>query len=177
MPRSRDAEFSAFVTTGRAGLVRTAFLLTAGDIHLAEDLVQTALTRLYLAWPRVRSGPAAYARRTLVNAFLDETRRPYWRRERPTSVPPETADPATVHGLVTLAGVDGRAVREALQQLPPQMRAVVVLRHWLDLSVEDTAAALRCSSGTVKSQNARALAKLRDLLTLHTADTVGGPHA
>jgi RNA polymerase sigma-70 factor (sigma-E family) len=178
MPRTRDAEFSAFVTTARAGLLHTAFLLTAGNQHLAEDLVQTTLTRLYVAWPRVltRPGPAAYARRTLVNAFLDETRRPYWKRERTTSAPPEQADPATEHGLVVHAGVDGAAVRAALRQLPPQMRAVVVLRHWLDLSVEDTATALRCTSGTVKSQNARALAKLRDLLPAPTADSLGGHH-
>jgi len=166
MPLPRDADFSAFVRTGRSDLLRSAYLLTAGDAHLAEDLVQTALTRLYVAWPRVRrdAGPAAYARRILVNAFLDETRRPHRRREQTMADPPDLPD-----ALAGRPGADlptgGDLVRSALSQLPPGMRAVVVLRHWLDLGVEETAALLGCSTGNVKSQNARALARLREVLS------------
>jgi len=86
MPRSsRDEEFSAFVQTRRTGLVRSACLLTAGDTHLAEDLVQTALARLYVAWPKVRRAgtESAYVWRIIVNAHIDEVRRPGRRRERP----------------------------------------------------------------------------------------------
>jgi len=167
LPRAsltRDAEFSAFVRTGRADLLRSAYLLTAGDAHLAEDLVQVALVRLYLAWPRVRAdtGPGGYARRILVNAFLDERRRPFRRREHSTAEPPERPDPAP--GADADPPAAGDAVRAALRELPPRMRAVVVLRHWLDLGVDETAALLGCSTGTVKSQNARGTARLRELL-------------
>jgi RNA polymerase sigma-70 factor (sigma-E family) len=162
MPRStRDEEFSAFVQTRRTSLVRSACLLTAGDTHLAEDLVQTALARLYVAWPKVRrSGTeAAYARRILVNAHIDEVRRPGRRRERHVPELPEIPDPVTFPD-----GLGGGEVRAALAALPPGMRAAIVLRHWLDLSVEDTADLLNCSAGTVKSQTAKAAARLRELL-------------
>lgn len=163
MPRStRDEEFSAFVQTKRTGLVRSACLLTAGDTHLAEDLVQTALARLYVAWPKVRrSGTeAAYAWRIIVNAHIDEVRRPARRREQHVPEPPEPPDQVTFPD-----GLAGTEVRAALAALPPRMRAAIVLRHWLDLSVEETADLLNCSSGTVKSQTAKAAARLRDLLT------------
>jgi RNA polymerase sigma-70 factor (sigma-E family) len=140
MPRSvRDEEFSAFVRARRIDLLRSACLLTAGDTHLAEDLVQTALARLYVAWPRVqRSGTqAAYAWRIVVNAYTDEVRRPRWRRERYVSEPPDGPAPAPPSALP--GGIDGEAIRAALAALPPRMRAAVVLRHWMDLSVEETA--------------------------------------
>ncbi|MBI4944330.1 MAG: SigE family RNA polymerase sigma factor [Actinobacteria bacterium] len=158
---TRDAEFVALVTTTRRDLVRLATMLAAGDGHLAEDVVQTALARMYVAWPKVRAArdPAAYGRRSVVNAFLDETRRP-WRRERFTAEPPDLPSAVDALGEVERR-VDGSAVRTALGRLPPGMRAVVVLRHWLDLSVEDTATHLGCSTGNVKSQNARGLAALR----------------
>jgi RNA polymerase sigma-70 factor (sigma-E family) len=166
MPRSqRDEEFSAFVRAHRIELLRSASLLTAGDTHLAEDLVQTALARLYVAWPRMRrtTTPTAYAWRIIVNAHIDETRRPRWRRER--SVPelpdrPDASTPATLP-----SGLDGDTIRAALAALPPRMRAVIVLRHWMDLSVEDTADLLGCTEGTVKSQTAKATARLRALLS------------
>jgi RNA polymerase sigma-70 factor (sigma-E family) len=171
MPRStRDEEFSAFVRTRRTGLVRSACLLTAGDTHLAEDLVQTALARLYVAWPRVRrSGTeAAYVWRILVNAHTDVVRRPGWRRERHVPELPETLEPARPETFPdSLVGAD---VRAALAALPPRMRAAVVLRHWLDLSVEETAELLNCSAGTVKSQTAKATARLRDLLSHATVE-------
>jgi RNA polymerase sigma-70 factor (sigma-E family) len=172
MPRSlRDEEFSVFVRDHRIELLRSACLLTAGDTHLAEDLVQTALARLYVAWPRVRrSGTqAAYARRIVVNAHIDEVRRPRWRRERSVAEPPDgpgPAPPGTLSG-----GVDAEAIRAALAALPSRMRAAVVLRHWMDLSVEETASLLNCSEGTVKSQTAKATARLRDLLAGLAAGT------
>ena len=90
-PSSRDEEFSAFVQTRRTGLVRSACLLTAGDTHLAEDLVQTALARLYVAWPKVRRAgtESAYVWRIVVNAHIDEVRRPGRRRERHVPELPE----------------------------------------------------------------------------------------
>lgn len=157
---ARDEEFAAFVRARRAHLLRTATLLAAGDPHLAEDLVQTALTRLYVAWPRVRrdDGPEGYAHRILVNAFTDETRRPWWRRERTVERLPDTA------AAPQESPEDGEAVRRALAALPPGMRATVVLRHWLGYDVAATAAALGCSEGNVKSQTARGLDRLRELL-------------
>ena len=160
----RDEEFSAFVVRRRVGLLRSACLLTAGDPHLAEDLVQTALARMYVAWPKVRrsDSPDAYARRILVNAYIDEVRRPRWRREQSVAQPPDRAD-SRLPGLCAEA-VDGDTIRAALAELPRRMRAAVVLRHWMDLSVEETADLLHCSEGTVKSQTAKAITRLRGLL-------------
>jgi len=90
---TRDREFSDFVGASRVSLLRTACMLTAGDRFLAEDVVQTALARVYVAWPRIRKSASteAYARRAIVSAFLDETRRPWWRRERATDELPDAA--------------------------------------------------------------------------------------
>jgi RNA polymerase sigma-70 factor (sigma-E family) len=166
MPRSsRDEEFSAFVQTRRTGLVRSACLLTAGDTHLAEDLVQTAMARLYVAWPKVRrtGTESAYVWRIIVNAHIDEVRRPGRRRERHVAEVPEALEPVPPENFPE--GLMGGEVRAALAALPPGMRAAVVLRHWLDLSVEETASLLNCSEGTVKSQTAKGAARLRELLT------------
>jgi RNA polymerase sigma-70 factor (sigma-E family) len=161
---TRDQEFSTFVRAYRAELLRSACLLTAGDTHLAEDLVQTALAKLYVAWPKVlRTGTAVpYVRRIIINAHIDETRRPRWRRERSVPEPPDRPDLALSGSWSDHA--DGDAVRAALAGLPPRMRAVIVLRHWLDLSVEESADLLGCSQGTVKSQAAKAAAHLRAAL-------------
>ena len=159
---SRSEEFVEFTRAHRADLVRTAVLLCAGDEAFAEDLVQTTLTRLYLAWGRVRRAdrPLAYARAALTNLFVDECRRAHRRRETVTGELPVVSDHRNAE-----EGSDLRAiVLEALQELGPRQRAVVVLRHWHDLDVYETAAALGCSVGTVKSQNARALAHLRRVL-------------
>jgi RNA polymerase sigma-70 factor (sigma-E family) len=169
----RDGEFIAFTTTHRRDLLRTATLLCAGDQDTAEDLVQTTLTRLYLSWSKVRAAesPLAYARGSLTHAFVDEMRRAHRRRETyPASLP-----------LVTSVGADAggdpdvdlrRAILAALATLGPRQRAVVVLRHWHDLDVEQTARLLGCSPGTVKSQNSRALAHLRDALGAFDRETV-----
>lgn len=161
MRAGRDEEFRRYVLDRRADLLRTATLLTAGDRHLAEDLVQSTLTRLYLAWPAFQraKNPNGYARRALVNALVDERRRP-WRREHSLADLPERPAPDPNAGST---GTD--AVNEALAQLPPRMRAALVFRYFHDLSVSDTADALRCSEGTVKSQTARALDRLRAVLS------------
>jgi RNA polymerase sigma-70 factor (sigma-E family) len=159
----RDAEFTAFVTAQRSRLLRAARLLAAGDAALAEDLVQTTLTKVYVAWAKVRRAddPVRYAHRMLTNAFIDETRRAYRGRELSD---PRPSDPRS-----TTLEPDDPTVRDtvmtALAGLAPQQRAVVVLRHWLDLDVQATAEALGCSAGTVKSTNSRALAHLRTALS------------
>lgn len=156
---SRDAAFTAFVTARRSHLLRIAVALT-GNRHDAEDLLQTALVKLYVAWPRLRRPEAAeaYVRTTLVRANIDESRRP-WRRETSTDAVPEipVRDPDTeVGGLFA-----------ALQQLPPMQRKVIVLRHWLDLSVDQTADELGISPGTVKAHSHRGLAALRASRSVH----------
>ena len=160
----RTREFVAFTREHRRDLMRTATLLCAGDDAFAEDVVQTTLTRLYLSWGRVRraDSPLAYARRSLTHVFIDETRRAHRRRESTTADPVgELAAEPVVPG----ADPDVRAVvLAALNSLGPRQRAVVVLRHWHDLDVAETARVLGCSPGTVKSQNARALAHLRAVL-------------
>ena len=148
-------DFSAFAVSRWPGLVRLAFGLT-GDRWMAEDIAQTALARAYVAWRRVNRAddPDAYLRRILVNA---SNRR--FRRHRVTEQPgdpPETA----VDGPADLVS-ERAALLAALRQLPPRQRAVVVLRYWEDLTDAQIAAVLGCSSGTVRSQLARALAKLR----------------
>lgn len=150
-PADRDAAFTEFVAARRDHLRRTAYAV-CGDWHRADDLVQTALVKLYVAWPRVRDGgEEAYTRTIIVRAAVDESRRP-WRRERPVDRlpdrPAETAD-------------DRGELFEALQRLPAMQRSAVVLRHWLGLSVEETAETLGISAGTVKSHTSRGIAALR----------------
>lgn len=153
----RDRDYVEFVEAAGASLRRTAFLV-CGDWHRADDVVQDALYKLYLSWPKVdrTRNPIAYARRVVVNTALDSGRRP-WRREVPTHVPPDRvrlADPA-----ITVADRD--EVLTALSSLAPRQRACVVLRYYEDLSLEQTAEILGCSTGTVKSQAARGLETLR----------------
>lgn len=151
----RDRDFGEFVDARALVMRRTAFLL-CGDWHRAEDIVQTALTKLYVAWPRVRRDSLdAYSRKVLVRTAIDESRRGFFQRERSVDVVPERAvsDHATDYDL-----------REALDALPPGQRAVVVLRYWEDLSITETARILGRTEGTVKSQAAKGLAALRDLL-------------
>ncbi|MEZ0579901.1 SigE family RNA polymerase sigma factor [Nocardioides sp. MH1] len=154
----RETSYVDYVTARREHLRRVAYAL-CGDWHRADDLLQIALVKLYVAWPRVRRGGSedAYVRRILVRASIDESRRP-WRRERPTDTLPDQPAAAPT-------GVEDRsALFDALQALPPQQRAAVVLRHWLCLSVAEAAAELRISEGTVKSHTSRGLAALRGAL-------------
>jgi RNA polymerase sigma-70 factor (sigma-E family) len=157
MSPADEAAFRAFAFTRRPTLRRSAFLL-CGDWHQADDLVQAALVKLYVAWPRIRAQepPDAYMHRVLVRCFLDERRRP-WRRESPVEVLDESA-------AATRPTYDLLDLRAALAQLPRRQRATLLMRFWLDASVAQTAEALGCSEGTVKSQTARAVSTLRDLL-------------
>jgi RNA polymerase sigma-70 factor (sigma-E family) len=152
---SDRAGFSEYVVARRPLLHRTAWVLT-GDHHLAEDLVQQVLTKLYVAWPRVSRMQSVdgYVRTMLVNANLDRVRR---RREQPGL---DGFDRAT-------RDVDQDALldlRDALAGLAPGQRRAIVLRHLWGLSVEETAATLGIAPGTVKSQTADAVHRLRDLL-------------
>ncbi|WP_193610705.1 SigE family RNA polymerase sigma factor [Nocardioides lijunqiniae] len=158
---TRDDEFSAYVVERRAHLYRTAYLL-CGDAHRAEDITQQALAKLYGAWSRaVRMDSVdAYARRIVVNAHLDEVRRPWQRRERPSAEPAE----GRVSVAAGLSVEDSDALWTALRGLAPGQRRVVVLRHYWGLSVDETAADLGISPGTVKSQTSEALARLRGVL-------------
>ncbi|GAA1951023.1 SigE family RNA polymerase sigma factor [Catenulispora subtropica] len=155
------ADFTEFAQVRQRHLMRTAYLL-CGEKQTAQDLTQTALLNLCRAWHRVRRADEvdSYAHRVLINAFLsaqrkaDRERKALWDKAWDTA-PARAADHTTELRLTLLA---------ALDRLPPKARAVVVLRYWEDLSVEATAAALGCSTGNVKSQSSRALAKLRELL-------------
>lgn len=155
MDESGREAFTEFVRGRGPALQRTAFLLT-GDWALAEDLLQTALARSYLRWDRIGlHDPDAYVRRVLVNTYSSWWRR-RWRGEVPYEVLPDAPVPDR------WADVDARrALADALARLPRRMRAVVVLRFHEDLTEAATAEALGVSVGTVKSQCAKALAKLR----------------
>ena len=152
----RDAEFSAYMEARQASLLRTAYLIS-GDRHTAEDLVQTALAKLYLAWDRVedRGSLDGYVRRVLVNEHNSLWRRPFKRREHATDEVPERAAPPSSGG-----GRD-EDLWALVQTLPRKQRAAVVLRYYEELSEAETAEVLGVSIGTVKSQTSRALATLR----------------
>ncbi|PUB32008.1 RNA polymerase sigma-70 factor (sigma-E family) [Promicromonospora sp. AC04] len=159
VPRSRDAEFTAFVRDSGVYLHRTAYLL-CGDPHRAEELVQSTFERVYRTWAKVKPGTQrAYARRILVNLRIDG-----WRHGRRESFPGDDkipVAPASDHaGHVMLRD---ELVR-GLSQLPVNQRRVVVLRHLLDLPEAEVARELGISIGTVKAANSRGLARLRDLL-------------
>ena len=150
-----SGEFARYYAARYRALRRTAYLLS-GDWHEAEDLTQAAFVRLYLAWRRVRAdGAHAYARRVLLNEFLGRRRRNH---EHSVEDLPQLAVPGdSPEDRVDLAA--------ALRAVPPQQRAVVVLRYWEGLSVGQTAHLLGIAEGTVKSQAARGLAALRTHLT------------
>lgn len=156
----RDAEFTAFMAEATPALSRTAWLL-CGDIHRAEELVQQALVRTYLAWPTARERePLAYARRTLANLRIDT-----WRKHRREVL---TA-PADVPEGVLDGGADRHAERDqlvrALATLTARQRRIVVLRHLEGLSEREVADDLGVSLGTVKSTASRGLGLLRTALT------------
>jgi RNA polymerase sigma-70 factor (sigma-E family) len=156
---TRDAEFSAYMEARQASLLRTAYLIS-GDRHTAEDLVQTALAKLYLAWDRVedRGSLDGYVRRVIVNEHNSLWRRPFKRREHATDTLPEHAAP-TSSG--SAAGGRDDDLWALVQTLPRKQRAAVVLRYYEELSEAETAEVLGVSVGTVKSQTSRALAALR----------------
>ncbi len=155
---SRDVAFHDFVAARRPHLRRIAYAC-CGDWHTADDLVQTALVKAYVAWPRIeRHGrEEAYVRQIIVRANIDRHRRASSREV----VGVDGRDRATPEGL---APEERSALFEALQQLPEMQRKVVVLRHWLDLSVAETAAELGIGEGTVKSHASRGRERLQAVL-------------
>lgn len=163
-----DEAYREYVVRVLPGLRRVAYLLCQ-DSHRADDLVQSALERLYVHWGKARKAgePFAYARTVLVRVFLSEQRTGWARRV------------VLINGngdVPAGAGFDVEARLEmeaALRELPPRQRAVLVLRFYCDLSVEQTATVLRCAPGTVKSQAARGLDKLRELLAADYSAPVG----
>jgi len=151
------SDFDEFVRDCSPGLLRTAYLLT-GDRGHAEDVVQAALLQVARRWRRIRGEPAPYARRAVVNLAKNHWRGRFRRpRESTETVEPCYASPETD---VLLQQV----LLPAVMDLPAGQRAVLVLRYFQDLSVEQTASALGCSIGTVKSQTHHALTKLRETL-------------
>ena len=162
---SMEEEFREFVAARSAALLRTAYLL-AGDWATAEDLLQTALTKTYLAWKRLGEIEAVepYARRVLVNTATSWWRR-RWHGERPTEVLPERAAPDRVE-----EQVERDALWRHVRALPARQRAILVLRFYEDMSEAQTAALLEISAGTVKSQTSRALNTLRRRLGAEDGD-------
>ena len=148
MKASDEAEFTEFAAAMIRRLRRTAYLM-CGDWHRAEDAAQDALVKVYRRWNRIdrTHGLNSYAHQCLVTSVFDQSRKP-WRRER----------------FVDADDLDRMLVVEALAALPPSQRACVVLRHYGDLSIEQTAAVLGIGVGGVKSQTSRALTRLRELL-------------
>jgi RNA polymerase sigma-70 factor (sigma-E family) len=151
-PRVGSPGFDEFVAARSPRLLRTAYLLTR-DHALAEDLLQTALTKAYLAWSRVEGDPEPYVRRILVNTYASWWRRK-WNGEQPTEELPE-------HGHHDDRAGESGDLWDALARLPRRQRAVVVLRYFEDLTEAQTADLLGISVGTVKSQTSKALARLR----------------
>lgn len=157
---TREREFREFAEARQAQLRRSAYLL-CGDWYEAQDLTQTTLLKMYTAWPRLDADGNidAYARVVMTRTYIDQNRRGRWREEPMSEVPESPGEVVSPDLRVTL--------RAALTRLPPRYRAVLVLRFWEDWSVEQTAEALRISPGTVKSQSARGLSRLRELVGEH----------
>lgn len=157
----REVGFAGFVRENTPALLRTAYLLT-GNGPQAEELLQDTLVRLYPKWDRVAAAdvPLAYVRRSLTNAYINQGRRAA-RREFAYEDVPERVDPRDVFGQL----VDRDQIWSALQRLSDRQRAALVLRFFEDLSDEQTAIALDCRVGTVRSLISRGLAVLRENMT------------
>jgi len=153
---SAATDFTRFVTESSSRLLRTAWLLTSHREH-AQDLTQLALAKTFAAWRRVRNDDAeAYARRVMVNSYIDWWRRAPW-RELPTEQLPERDLVADHSRTIT----ERAALITALRQLTRKERTIVVLRYYVDLSEAEVATHIGVSVGTVKSTSSKALAKLR----------------
>ncbi|BCB76195.1 SigE family RNA polymerase sigma factor [Phytohabitans flavus] len=163
-------QFSEYFAARQDVVRRTAYLM-CGDWHWADDLTQSAFIRLAAGWHRIRDPQAvdAFVRTCLVRAYLSETRRMWRRRERPVAEPPDVAGADDDAEAATRRVVFARALR----QVPPRQRVTLVCRFYQGMDVAETAAVLGCSEGTVKSQTARGLATLREILG--DAVTVAAP--
>ncbi|GAA4417251.1 SigE family RNA polymerase sigma factor [Actinokineospora soli] len=164
----RDREFTDFVAHRSPALLRTAYLLCAGDRGAAEDLLQDVLERVYLRRRRIRGDYEPYARAALANTAANRWRR-LGRRVAETPLDDRDEGSPVAEDAIATRG----EVARALSTLPPRMRAVIVLRYFDDLTEAETARALGCSVGTVKSQNARGLDRLRALFPLTTGGVRG----
>ncbi|MEZ5097308.1 MAG: SigE family RNA polymerase sigma factor [Nocardioides sp.] len=165
-----DDEFAAYLAARQPALLRTAYLLT-GNRADAEDIVQTALAKLYLSWGRVQSRDSVdgYVRRIMVNENSSLWRRAFKRREHSTDTLPEQAT-ASAAQAVELGDRD-RLLWDFVQTLPRKQRAVVVLRYYEELTEAEVADVLGISVGTVKSQASRALGALRQRVPSGLRDT------
>lgn len=166
MDAKAEAAFHEYVVERTERLVSFAYLC-CGDWHQAEDVVQTALIKLYGAWGRAqRYAVEPYVRRIIVNALTDQRRLAWFRRVR-------VGDEGVAEPVSTSDGrgrtEDRLLLVDALQRLPKRQRAAVVLRYWEDLPVEQTARILNCSTGAVKNLTLRGLAALRGILTTESA--------
>ncbi|WP_217210408.1 SigE family RNA polymerase sigma factor [Streptomyces sp. AC550_RSS872] len=158
MRQARADEYAEFAVARAGHLYRSACLLTAGDTHLAEDLVQETLGRIYVRWGRMSrvGNPAGYAQTVLTRAFLAHQRRRSSTERATDALPDRAAEGSDLSLRLTLL--------QALARLPAKDRAVVVLRYWEDRSVEETAEVLNASSAAVRTRCSRALGRLRELL-------------
>ena len=170
---STPADFDEFVAARSTRLLRTAYLLTR-DHALAEDLLQTALAKAWFSWSRIEQDPEPYVRKILVNTYASWWRRK-WNGEQAHADLPEPP-PGTAAGT---DGGDRHDLWTAMGRLPRRQRAVIVLRYVEDLSEAETARVLGISTGTVKSQTSKALAKLRvdPALTTETTTETTEQHA
>ncbi|MEU0358089.1 SigE family RNA polymerase sigma factor [Streptomyces cyaneofuscatus] len=167
-----DGEFHDFVVGRWPRLMRTAFLLT-GEQHAAEDLVQSTLEQVYVVWHRVAvaDAPEAYVRRVMINAHA--------RRKLREFLMPRSGDAGLAHEVADTGdriaqAEDRHTLLKALVELPARQREAVVLRYWEDLTETQTAEAMGCSVGTVKSNTAKGIAKLRAVSGLVETATQGG---
>jgi RNA polymerase sigma-70 factor (sigma-E family) len=174
MRQTDEESFRRFAIRYAASLRRSAFLF-CGDWHLADDLLQTTLIKVYRSWSRIQADEslANYGRTVLLRTWLDEKRRPWRRSEFSKAAVPDVlddgADPADGTHRMWVKDL----VHRGLLRLPPRQRAVLVLRYFDDLSVAETAAVMRCSQGTVKSQTARGLDALRASVARLSAEELG----
>ncbi|MBL7253906.1 SigE family RNA polymerase sigma factor [Paractinoplanes lichenicola] len=166
MKAEDEQAFREFVTFQLPQLRKLAYL-TCGDWHTAEDAVANVLAKLYPRWRKLER-PDLYAKTMVYRAAIDETRKP-WRRERAAG----DAMPEVAHGDPAGTSDVRLRLRDALGTVPPRQRAAVFLRHYLGLSLEETAGVLDCNVGTAKSQSSRGLAKLRELLAAERINLTG----
>lgn len=157
MPGRDPEAFGEFVSARSAALYRSAYLMI-GDHGHAQDLLQEALTKTYVAWPRLRdvTKAEAYTRKAITTTAISWWRRRSW-GERPSDAVPDRTTPSAADELA-----ERDWLWQQLQSLPPRQRAAIVLRYYEDLSEAQTAAAMGCAVGTVKSQVSQGIKRLRE---------------
>lgn len=159
MTPEHESEFCDFVAERSARLRQFAYIC-CGDWHRAEDAVQAALVKLYLNWTRPNASVEAYTRKIIVNTLIAQHRRLWFTRERSSGALPERPQ-----GDIAGPAEDRLTVVQTMLRLPERERAVIALRYWEDLPVEETARILGCSQGAVKNLTMRALSRMRGMLS------------